>query len=48
MQAQRDEQELVKQAEAPNPPTSQSGPVNQRGRENNKEGYEDEINNNEI
>lgn len=41
-QAKRDEQELVKQAEAPNPPTSNSGPVNQ----NDMEGYEQNMNNN--
>jgi len=40
--AERERQEQVKQAEAPNPPTSNSGPVNQ----NDMEGYEQNMNNN--
>ena len=39
--AERERQEQLKQAEAPNPPTSNSGPVNQ----NDMESYEQEINN---
>jgi len=40
--AERERQEQVKQAEAPNPPTSNSGPVSQ----NDMEGYEQNMNNN--
>jgi hypothetical protein len=42
IESRRAEQELIKQAEAPNPPTSKSGPVNQRIKNNdNEEGYEE-------
>ena len=41
--AEREREEQLKQAEAPNPPTNNSGPVNQ----NDMEGYENNINNKE-